>query len=884
MLLLSPALAATEGTHEVVKHDITHRMMTLMLQLGAILFAARIGNLLFDRLKLPPVLGELCAGMVLGPYLLGGLPLPGFPQGLFAVVPGDGAGALPVSPELYGFSSLAAIVLLFMVGLETDLKLFLRYSLAGGLTGVGGVLVSCLAGAAAMSLAAPILLGHPLGLFSIQSLMVGVIFCATSVGISSRILAERKKLETPEGVTILAGAVVDDVLGVVMLAIVLGMASISGSQGAFPWRAVGTIAAKTSLFWLFATAVGLIAAHRIGAGLKMFRRRTVIAVMALGLALIVAGLFESVGLAMIVGAYVTGLSLSRTDLRHVIVEQLHGLHTMLVPVFFAVMGMLVDVRQFAQPKMLGFGVLFFVVAVLAKLLGCGLPPLLAGFNLRGAFRIGAGMIPRGEVTLLMTGAGLTAGLLAPDMLGVVVVMTLLSALAAPPFMMLAFRGLGRGTRHPIPPDHREQEMKFTFPTPAASNMLTLKLWSCFEYEGFYVHLLDRQQGLYQFRKDDSVIGCRVNDNDIVFQCREQDMAMVRTAMVEVAAELEQTLADLRKPLDLQALRDGLQMGTGATGPVTAAQMALRAHLNPALLCPRLQADDRRGAIEELLDLACRQGVVKDRDAVLEAVLRREEHLSTGLRNGIAVPHARTNEVKDVVCAIGLKPAGVDFQSADGLPARIVVLTLAPKKAGAPYLRRMALINQVLTTQRRVALLACDTAEDMYALLTGDTRGKAGLLQGLLRRGAAPAQDWLTPNRILLNLAAADKEEVLDALLETLTVESQPATRDALRQAVLEREQIMSTAIGNGVALPHARLDPVPRLLSAVAVLRKGLDFGAPDGQPVRIVVLTLIPDHGGMVYPRMLATVTRALNASGREKILAASSPREIMRILNDKP
>src|SRR5690554_6345199 len=102
-----------------------------------------------------------------------------------------------------------------MVGLETDLKLFLRYSLAGGLTGVGGVLVSCLAGAAAMSLAAPILLGHPLGLFSIQSLMVGVIFYATSVGISSRILAERKKLETPEGVTILAGAVVDDVLGVV---------------------------------------------------------------------------------------------------------------------------------------------------------------------------------------------------------------------------------------------------------------------------------------------------------------------------------------------------------------------------------------------------------------------------------------------------------------------------------------------------------------------------------------------------------------------------------------------------------------------------------------------------------------------------------------------
>lgn len=864
-------------------HDVTHRMMTLMLQLGVILFAARLGHLAFSRLRLPPVLGELCAGMLVGPYLLGQLPLPGYPGGLFGLAHPGGAQLLSVSPELYGISTLAAVTLLFMVGLETDLKLFLRYSLAGGVTGIGGVVTAFLVGAGLTSLLSPVLLGQSLDVFAPACLMVGVIFTATSVGISSRILAERRKLDTPEGVTILAAAVVDDVLGVVLLAIVLGVAALAPEQGgAFPWEAVSRIAMKTLLVWLMAMTLGLTAAHRIGAGLKWFRHRSVIAALALGLALIVAGLFEAAGLAMIVGAYVTGLSLSRTDLRHVILERLRELDVLLVPVFFAVMGMLVDVRQFASMQMAAFGLLFFVAAMLAKLLGCGLPALLVGFTLRGGARIGAGMVPRGEVTLLMAGAGVAAGLLTPRMLGVLVAMTLLSSLAAPALMLLAFRGRQVGLRKP-PPDAQEQQLWFPFPSTAMIDVLTAKLVAVFEAEGFYVHQLNREAGLFQLRQDRVVIGFRKTDSGIVFDCLPRDIPFVRTAMVEVVAELEQTIKELRKPLNLQAFQSGAGAGVAGAQQATPAQVALRDALRPSLLCPRLEADTREGVIGELLDRICAAGYVQDRSLVLQSILSREESLSTGLENGIAIPHARTDAVKRLVCAIGLKPEGVDFSASDAFPARIIVLMLAPKRAGVPYLKFISMISQVLNDQGRASLLACDTAEDMYAVLTGMPRRTGSLLNAFLHRGPARGGDPLDdlrPEWVVLDLNASTRESAIEALLDQCSRNGVVKSVAPVRAAVLEREQIMSTAVGHGVALPHARTDQVSRLVCSIGVLREGVDFGAPDGERVRIVVLTLIPPGETLAYPRLIAGLTRALNAEGRQALLAAGSPEQVLSAL----
>lgn len=297
--------------------DMTHRMMLLMLQLGVILFIARIGNMLLERMRMPGVLGELMAGVLIGPYLLGALPMPGLPHGLFPL--GEG---FPLSPELYGICSLAAIVLLFMVGLETDIKLFLRYSVAGSLVGVGGVTASFILGDTLCSVFSSSLFGQHYGFMDAPCLFLGIISTATSVGITARILADQKKVDSPEGVTVLAGAVIDDVLGIILLAIGLGVITASTATGSLDWAHIAIIAGKAGGIWLGATVIGLAVSHRISLLLKWFGDRSSIAVMALGLALILAGLFEEAGLAMIVGAYVMGLSLSKTDISHVVRERL----------------------------------------------------------------------------------------------------------------------------------------------------------------------------------------------------------------------------------------------------------------------------------------------------------------------------------------------------------------------------------------------------------------------------------------------------------------------------------------------------------------------------------------------------------------------------------
>jgi Kef-type K+ transport system membrane component KefB len=162
VLVLSalPAMGlAGEGMHGV---GMTSRMMMLAIQLGIILFLAKIGNVAFEKLRMPGVLGELCTGVLIGPFLLGSIPLPAFPNGLFPAATAQ----FPISPELYGLCSVAAVVLLFMAGLETNIPLFLRYSVAGAMVGVGGVVASFLAGNLLAMALSPWLFGEPLGFFS----------------------------------------------------------------------------------------------------------------------------------------------------------------------------------------------------------------------------------------------------------------------------------------------------------------------------------------------------------------------------------------------------------------------------------------------------------------------------------------------------------------------------------------------------------------------------------------------------------------------------------------------------------------------------------------------------------------------------------------------
>jgi Kef-type K+ transport system membrane component KefB len=410
----------------------------LILLLSVILVAAKIGGEVSERyLKIPPVLGELGAGILISPFLLGGIHW--FGGGALFEVAHDGSG-LPVEPQLFFVAQLAAIVLLFEAGLETDRDQFMKYVKPATAVAAGGVLLPF-----AMGFAATVMLGFA-DMDSIEGMIpamfVGAIMTATSVGITARVLADIRKLDSPEGVTVLAGAVVDDVLGIIILAIVVGIAE----EGTVTAGSIGIIFAKAVGFWLGLMIIGSIVSKYISSAVLWFKSAGGALVLALALAFIASAVAEIYfGLAMIIGAYTMGLALSSTELKHQVEDSMRSVNNFLVPIFFVVIGMQVDFTAFgAGDTSLSSAVIFAAVltvfAVISKIVGSGLPALFVGFNRIGATRVALGMLPRGEVALIVAGIGLTSGVIGQDIFGVAIVMTVVTTVLAPVFLIPAFKG------------------------------------------------------------------------------------------------------------------------------------------------------------------------------------------------------------------------------------------------------------------------------------------------------------------------------------------------------------------------------------------------------------------------------------------------------------
>jgi len=509
----------------------TELMTLLVLQLAVIIIFARIGGFLFQRfLKLPSVLGELVSGMIIGPYALGSVvSLPGIGP-LFATQ----TIGLPVSSELHAIATIASIVLLFLSGLETDLRTFLRYSVVGSLVGLGGLFFSFILGdlCAVWFGIAPSFM-HPTALF------LGTISTATSVGITARILSEKQKMSSPEGVTILAGAVIDDVLGIVLLAIVVGMSKVAQSGAEMEWAHISMIAAKALSFWLVCTALGLVLARRLTGTLKKLGSPEIVVSVSLGLALLLAGLSEMAGLAMIIGAYIMGLSLSRTDVVQELQNRLQGVYDMLVPIFFCVMGMMVDFS--AMGHALLFGVIYSIFAIFAKIIGCGVPAYLTQFNLRGSLRIGLGMLPRGEVALIVAGIGLSSHCIGQDIFGVAILMTILTTMIAPPLLVRSFKG-DSGLKKSVQTKEEKEEM-FTieFPSRDIAEFLMQRLVRFFQREEFFVNRLHLETETWQVRKDNLAFTLMREDGRIQVSVPSDQQHFARLMIYEELLSLSDLL-------------------------------------------------------------------------------------------------------------------------------------------------------------------------------------------------------------------------------------------------------------------------------------------------------------------------------------------------------
>ena len=393
-------------------------MPTILGGLAIILAAAKLGGDLATRARQPAVLGELVAGVLLGNLGLIGI---------------TGLQGLATNPTLDALAQVGVIILLFEVGLESTVRDMVQ-------VGATAVLV------ATLGVIAPFALGWWVGALLLPGdgpyahAFLGATLTATSVGITARVLRDLGKGATPEARVILGAAVVDDVFGLVILAVLSGLITAANGGTPMAYGSVGLIVVKAVVFLCGAIAVGLVAAPRLFGLASRLQGRGVLLATALVICFALSWMASLIGLAAIVGAYAAGLVLEDVHYRpftergeRPLGELLQPVGAFLVPLFFVLMGMRVDLTAFARKEVLGLAALLTVAAILGKQ-ACALGAIGGKLD---RLTIGLGMIPRGEVGLIFAniGLGLTlAGrpVIAGTTYSAIVIMVIVTTLVTPP--------------------------------------------------------------------------------------------------------------------------------------------------------------------------------------------------------------------------------------------------------------------------------------------------------------------------------------------------------------------------------------------------------------------------------------------------------------------
>lgn len=379
---------------------------TYLLQLAILLIAGMIGAYISRKVDQPSVLGQIIIGIIIGPSLLN-----------LNIITSD-------TTLIEEFANIGVVLLMFIAGVETDLNELRESGKASMIIAGAGVLVPMILGFAVTSME---------GIDMMTAIFIGVILTATSVSITVQVLREIGKLKTKQGMAILGAAVIDDVLGIILLSVVAGMIRPGATENI--WLLLG----KMALFFAGAVMIGLVL-YRLITRLVLSRIR--IGESLLTLALIFTFIFgffaEYVGVAAITGAYIAGLILSATPYKNRISNGTQVLaYNLFTPIFFINIGLGVNVRLLGG--VLVFGTFLTLAALIGKIVGCGIGAKISGFNNRESLQVGIGMMSRGEVSLIMASLGESMGVIGADIYAAVIMMILVSTLATPPLLKMLFK-------------------------------------------------------------------------------------------------------------------------------------------------------------------------------------------------------------------------------------------------------------------------------------------------------------------------------------------------------------------------------------------------------------------------------------------------------------
>ena len=399
----------------------THSLQLLLL-LALIIAAAKLAGALANRIGQPAVFGEILVGLLLGPTLLNMLGWPLFAPPAPEVEPGAGLLA-----AVRDFAEIGVLLLMFVAGLETDVDELRRVGRVAFWSAFGGVVLPMVGGVAtAAAFGLPIFW---------EGLFIGTILTATSVSISAQTLIELGALRTREGSTILGAAVIDDVMGIIVLSLVVAFAKAADTG--VDALAVVLVGVRVAVFF----AAGVFAGRWFTPLLRWATRLEVSQAL-LAAVLIVAFVYawaaEYLGsVAAITGAYLAGVLVAQTPFKGQVDRGIHPLtYSMFVPIFFISIGLQANGRELGARAM--FTVVLVVVAIAAKALGCGLFARLFGFSTGESIRVGVGMVSRGEVGLIAAGYGLANGIIGRDVFSASVIMVLATTMVTPPLLRLTF--------------------------------------------------------------------------------------------------------------------------------------------------------------------------------------------------------------------------------------------------------------------------------------------------------------------------------------------------------------------------------------------------------------------------------------------------------------
>jgi Na+:H+ antiporter len=389
-------------------------LIHVLISLAVLLFAAKLFAELFHKFKIPVVLGELLAGIIVGPYAIGALPI------------FEGKPLVILNETVLQIGEIAGIVILFIAGLEITPREFLRGGAASFTIGACGVIV-------------PFFLGYYVflayGLGGLQSVLIATALTATSVAITVSVLTELGKMQTKEAKIILGAAIVDDILAIAVLSVVVTMVQ------------TGNMAPSIiDIMFLILKILGIFLALLIGAVViiprildaeRLWKARGSVEGIVTASFFGAAAIAAAVGLSPIVGAFSVGMAVASTKIIKRIEEYVDKLEIIFGPLFFAIIGAQVNLTGINLDVLFLSGIII-VIAIISKLGGCGLPAFMFLRNKSKAMKVGIGMISRGEVGLIVAGIGVSSGVLSSNIYTTVIIMVAVTTLITPVWLKKSY--------------------------------------------------------------------------------------------------------------------------------------------------------------------------------------------------------------------------------------------------------------------------------------------------------------------------------------------------------------------------------------------------------------------------------------------------------------